>query len=204
MGGRKWRTITIEPLAGRFEGGAMEVRSAIASRPTRRRGSSSPSQISALEIGTSTVSVSDEMADAARTASAEPASARSTIPINSATTRMRSIKSLLNGQWATRATGNASPVPPRRVDWRLTRSIVIPLPVVLFPGPAGGAPVRMPAIRRCPRKSCSRQPADRTYFPAIFTSHCTPNLSVHIPNVSPHGAFSSGIVTLPPGESLSQ
>jgi hypothetical protein len=32
----------------------------------------------------------------------------------------------------------------------------------------------------------------------------TPNLSVHMPNMSPHICFSNGIVTLPPSESLSQ
>ncbi len=41
-------------------------------------------------------------------------------------------------------------------------------------------------------------------LPAMFTSHWTPNLSVHMPNVSPHGAGSSGMVTVPSADSLSQ
>jgi hypothetical protein len=32
----------------------------------------------------------------------------------------------------------------------------------------------------------------------------TPNLSVHMPNRSPHICFSNGMVTVPPSESLSQ
>lgn len=40
--------------------------------------------------------------------------------------------------------------------------------------------------------------------PAMLTSHAMPNLSTHIPKVSPHGALSSGMVTVPPSTSLSQ
>jgi hypothetical protein len=36
------------------------------------------------------------------------------------------------------------------------------------------------------------------------TIHGTPNLSVHMPNRSPHICFSKGMVTVPPSESLSQ
>src|SRR5680860_1316274 len=39
---------------------------------------------------------------------------------------------------------------------------------------------------------------------AILTIQLTPNLSVHIPKLSPQGASSRGIVTVPPSESLSQ
>jgi hypothetical protein len=40
--------------------------------------------------------------------------------------------------------------------------------------------------------------------PATLTIQLTPNLSTHMPNVSPHGALSSGMVTVPPSDSLSQ
>ncbi|MET4225909.1 hypothetical protein ABIC85_003168 [Oerskovia enterophila] len=40
--------------------------------------------------------------------------------------------------------------------------------------------------------------------PAMFTSQLTPNPSTHMPNASPHGATSSGTVTLPLDDSLSQ
>ena len=40
--------------------------------------------------------------------------------------------------------------------------------------------------------------------PAMFTIQLTPNLSTHMPNVSPHGAFSSGSETSPPSDSFSQ
>ncbi len=39
---------------------------------------------------------------------------------------------------------------------------------------------------------------------AMFTIQATPNRSVHIPNQSPHGAFSSGTPTVPSAQSLSQ
>src|SRR5437764_1176864 len=46
---------------------------------------------------------------------------------------------------------------------------------------------------------------DRYSFGALtLTSHVTPNLSVHIPNVSPQTAFSSGISTVPLADSLSK
>ena len=38
----------------------------------------------------------------------------------------------------------------------------------------------------------------------MFTSQRTPNRSVHMPNVSPHCAFVSGIITLPPSASWSK
>jgi hypothetical protein len=40
--------------------------------------------------------------------------------------------------------------------------------------------------------------------PVMLTSQLTPNLSVSMPKLSPHGALLSGIVTLPPSLSLSQ
>jgi hypothetical protein len=40
------------------------------------------------------------------------------------------------------------------------------------------------------------------FFPAMFTIHVTPNLSVNMPNVLPHGAFSSGCSIVPPAESF--
>ena len=39
---------------------------------------------------------------------------------------------------------------------------------------------------------------------AMFTSQLTPNLSLHMPKVSPQGALSRGAVTVAPSESLSQ
>jgi len=42
-----------------------------------------------------------------------------------------------------------------------------------------------------------------SFGPEMFTSHDTPNLSVSMPNVSPHGAFSSGMPMVPPAESFS-
>ena len=38
----------------------------------------------------------------------------------------------------------------------------------------------------------------------MFTSQGTPKPSTHIPKLSPHGAFSSGTVTVPLAESFSQ
>lgn len=38
----------------------------------------------------------------------------------------------------------------------------------------------------------------------MFTIHGSPNLSVHMPNVSPHICFSRGIFMSPPADSLSQ
>jgi len=40
--------------------------------------------------------------------------------------------------------------------------------------------------------------------PAMFTTQLTPNLSLHMPKVSPRGALSRGAVTVAPSESLSQ
>src|SRR5512147_514908 len=40
--------------------------------------------------------------------------------------------------------------------------------------------------------------------PAMFTIQSTPNLSFSIPNASPQGAFSSGMVIVPPAESFSK
>lgn len=40
--------------------------------------------------------------------------------------------------------------------------------------------------------------------PAMFTIQSVPNRSLTIPNWSPHGAFSSGIVTVPPSTRRSQ
>jgi methylated-DNA-[protein]-cysteine S-methyltransferase len=39
---------------------------------------------------------------------------------------------------------------------------------------------------------------------AMLTSQFTPNRSTHMPNASPHGATSSGTVTVPPDDSSSQ
>ena len=36
----------------------------------------------------------------------------------------------------------------------------------------------------------------------MLTIQVTPNLSTHIPKLSPHGAFSSGIAAMPPSTSL--
>lgn len=41
-------------------------------------------------------------------------------------------------------------------------------------------------------------------WPAIFTNQFTPNLSVHMPKVSPHGAVPSGIPTVPLSDNLFQ
>jgi hypothetical protein len=40
--------------------------------------------------------------------------------------------------------------------------------------------------------------------PAMSTIQATPNRSLHMPKWSPHGAFSSGIITVPPAERPSQ
>jgi hypothetical protein len=49
-------------------------------------------------------------------------------------------------------------------------------------------------------------PANSPYegLPAMLTIQLIPNLSTHIPKLSPHGAFSSGTVTVPPCDSFSQ
>ena len=52
------------------------------------------------------------------------------------------------------------------------------------------------------RRSPSPQAADQ--LPAMFTIQETPNRSVNIPKVSPHGAFSSGTTIDPPADSPSQ
>jgi hypothetical protein len=37
----------------------------------------------------------------------------------------------------------------------------------------------------------------------MFTSQRTPKRSLHMPKWSPHGAFSSGMITVPSADSLS-
>jgi TfoX/Sxy family transcriptional regulator of competence genes len=42
------------------------------------------------------------------------------------------------------------------------------------------------------------------YTQSMFTSHGMPKRSVHMPNVSPHICFSSGMLTVPSADSASQ
>ncbi|SHL32291.1 Protein of unknown function [Pseudonocardia thermophila] len=49
-----------------------------------------------------------------------------------------------------------------------------------------------------------RSPQAADQLPAMFTIQETPNRSVNIPKVSPHGAFSSGTTIDPPADSPSQ
>jgi len=44
----------------------------------------------------------------------------------------------------------------------------------------------------------------RYFFGVMLTIHCTPNLSVHMPNVSPQGALASGMIVVPPATSFSK
>ena len=61
---------------------------------------------------------------------------------------------------------------------------------------------RWPAGLASPRTQLPGAPGEPG--PAMLTSQLTPNLSVHMPKVSPHGAGASGMVTVPPADSFSQ
>jgi hypothetical protein len=61
------------------------------------------------------------------------------------------------------------------------------------------------AGRRCLRSAAGdRAGTAHEPAPAMLAIQATPNRSVHMPNESPQGAFSSGTPTVPPAESLSQ
>lgn len=49
----------------------------------------------------------------------------------------------------------------------------------------------------------TRRPQSCGACPPMFTSQAMPNLSMSIPNESPHGALARGIVSVPPTLSLS-
>lgn len=68
-------------------------------------------------------------------------------------------------------------------------------------------------VQRCeiftPRFSClceigTRACPVRVDAYPMFTIQSMPNLSVSIPNIAPHGAFASGIFTVPPADSFSK
>ena len=89
-------------------------------------------------------------------------------------------------------------------------------PVPRRMGPHRDRPVSGRALRRCltalvEHRTGSRGAAVRPAAGSagqaelvMLTSQLTPNLSAHMPNVSPQGAGPSSMVTLPPAESLSQ
>ena len=55
-----------------------------------------------------------------------------------------------------------------------------------------------------PRPTRPRVDMGQVGEPPMLTIQLTPKRSRHMPKLSPHGAFSSGTVTVPPSESFSQ
>ena len=77
----------------------------------------------------------------------------------------------------------------------------------VFEDPAPRCPdlrERAPVDGERRRRAMSAHPASDAGQPAMFTIQLIPNLSVHMPNSSPHICFSSGTETVPPSASLSQ
>ena len=74
--------------------------------------------------------------------------------------------------------------------------------------PSAAAPGTRAATAACTRSAtgpvCRGDYCSPAGAPVMLTIHAMPYLSVHMPKLSPHGAFSSGMVTLPPCTSPSQ
>ena len=74
--------------------------------------------------------------------------------------------------------------------------------------PSAAAPGTRAATAACTRSAtrpvCRGDYCSPAGAPVTLTIHAMPYLSVHMPKLSPHGAFSSGMVTLPPCTSPSQ
>ena len=90
-------------------------------------------------------------------------------------------------------------------DWAPAQADEVVDLVVVGRGPPSNTPraVRLPMISGAGR-SCRSGPGQPWPGPPMLTSQCVPNRSVHMPNVSPHGAVTRGSSTSPPSTRRSQ